>query len=193
MTKHSFKMSDVTGDTRGLARSAMGYDWNYYADDETAIFGTGSDATIAWDGDSLNLTSAATEVSGTLGVTGVLTAAVGVTATTGTLTVADGGAVTQGTSKSTAVTLAKLTGAVTTHGAALADDALVTFTVTNSAVAVTDNVILNHKSGGTLGSYNVQAHTIAAGSFKITLQNVSGGALSEALVLSYTVVKGAVS
>ena len=174
MAKHTFKMTDVTGDARVLARSAMGYDWNYYADDETIIFGSGSDATIAWDGSAL-------------------AANVGVTFTTGTITVADGGAVTQATSKSTAVTLAKLTGAVTTHAAALADDALVTFTVTDTAVAATDNVILNHKSGGTLGSYNVQAHTIAAGSFKITIQNVSGGSLSEALVLSFTVVKGAIT
>jgi hypothetical protein len=174
MAKHTFKMSDVTEDTRVLARSAMGYDWNYYADDETIIFGSGSDATIAWDGSAL-------------------AANVGVTFTTGTITVADGGAITQATSKSTGVTLANLTGAVTTHAAALADDALVTFTVTDTAVAATDNVILNHKSGGTLGSYNVQAHTIAAGSFKITIQNVSGGALSEALVLSFTVVKGSIT
>jgi hypothetical protein len=40
MTKLSFAMTDVTPDTRILARSAMGYDWNYYADDETIIFGT---------------------------------------------------------------------------------------------------------------------------------------------------------
>ena len=63
-------MSDVTGDARVLARSALGYDFNYFADDETLIFGTGSDATLSWDGDSLNVTSAATEVSGTLAVAG---------------------------------------------------------------------------------------------------------------------------
>ncbi len=40
MTKHTFKQSDVTGDTRGLARSAMGYDWNYLADAETFLFGS---------------------------------------------------------------------------------------------------------------------------------------------------------
>ena len=56
MTKHTFKMSDVTGDTRLLARSALGYDFNYFADDETLIFGTDRDATILWDGDSLNIT-----------------------------------------------------------------------------------------------------------------------------------------
>ena len=70
MAKHSFKMSDVTEDTRVLARSALGYDFNYFADDETIIFGTDSDATLAWDGDSLNVTSSATEVSGTLSVAG---------------------------------------------------------------------------------------------------------------------------
>jgi hypothetical protein len=80
MTKLSFAMTDVTPDTRILARSAMGYDWNYYADDETIIFGTDSDATIAWDGDSLEVTSADTNFSA------------GVTLTTGDMTVTAGDA-----------------------------------------------------------------------------------------------------
>ena len=40
MAKHTFAMSDVTGDTRVIARSAKGYDWNYLADDETLLFGS---------------------------------------------------------------------------------------------------------------------------------------------------------
>ena len=40
MAKHTFAMSDVTGDTRVVARSAKGYDWNYLADDETLLFGS---------------------------------------------------------------------------------------------------------------------------------------------------------
>jgi hypothetical protein len=80
MAKHTFKMTDVTGDARVLARSAMGYDWNYYADDETAIFGSGSDATISWDGNSLEVTSAATNFSAA------------VTLTTGDMTVTAGDA-----------------------------------------------------------------------------------------------------
>tara|TARA_R110002020_G_scaffold224618_1_gene434422 strand:- start:1374 stop:1802 length:429 start_codon:yes stop_codon:yes gene_type:complete len=80
MTKHSFTMASVTEDTRVLARSAMGYDWNYYADDETIIFGSGSDATIAWDGDSLEVTSADTNFSAA------------VTLTTGDMTVTAGDA-----------------------------------------------------------------------------------------------------
>ncbi len=63
-----------------------------------------------------------------------------------------GGAVTQATDKSTAVTLNTATGAITMNNASLADATNVTFTVTDSAVAATDTVIVNHKSGGTLGS-----------------------------------------
>ena len=92
MTKHSFTMASVTGDTRVLARSAMGYDWNYYADDETIIFGSDSDATIAWDGDSLEITSADTNHSGTLTSTGLFTATAAATVTTGDLTVTAGDA-----------------------------------------------------------------------------------------------------
>ena len=40
MTKHTFKLSDVTEDTRELARTALGYDWNYFADAETILFGS---------------------------------------------------------------------------------------------------------------------------------------------------------
>ena len=40
MAKHTFAMSDVTGDTRGLARVSYGYDWNFLSDDETLLFGT---------------------------------------------------------------------------------------------------------------------------------------------------------
>ena len=63
MTKHTFAMTDVTGDTRILARSALGYDWNYLADDETLIFGTDSDATITWDGSALNVTGTTVEIT----------------------------------------------------------------------------------------------------------------------------------
>jgi hypothetical protein len=54
-------------------------------------------------------------------------------------------------------------------------------------------VIVNHASGGTAGSYLVQANSIAAGSFKITISNVSAGNLGEAIVLNYVALKGASS
>ena len=104
-----------------------------------------------------------------------------------------GGTVTQGTSKSTGVTLNAASGQITMHNASLADAAEVTFTVTNSEVSATDVVVVNHGSAGTAGAYVVQANTLAAGSFKITVGNVSGGPLAEAIVLNFVALKGASS
>ena len=106
---------------------------------------------------------------------------------------ASGGQVTQATSKSTGVTLSTRSGQITMHNAALADVTNVTFTVTNTEVAVGDTVTVNHASAGTLGAYLVSAHTIADGSFKITVRNISGGSLGEAIVLNFNVIKGAVA
>jgi hypothetical protein len=108
-------------------------------------------------------------------------------------TVGLGGAVTQETSKATTVVLNKPCGRITLHNAELAAAAEVSFTVTCSEVAVGDVVLVNHSSAGTGGAYLVQANTIAAGSFKITVSNVSAGALSEAIVLSYAIFKAAAS
>ena len=47
MAKHTFAMSDVTGDTRVIARSAKGYDWNYLADDETLLFGSTDETALS--------------------------------------------------------------------------------------------------------------------------------------------------
>ena len=104
-----------------------------------------------------------------------------------------GTSVTQATSKSTGVTANAAAGVITLNDAALAAAAEVSFTVTNSEVAATDVVVVNHASGGTAGSYLVQANSLAAGSFKITVANVSAGSLSEAIVLNFVALKGASS
>jgi len=100
----------------------------------------------------------------------------------------DGGTVTQATSKSTAVTLNKKCGTVTLNNAALAADAIVTFTLTNSTIAATDVVVLNHASAGTAGKYSLNAQA-AAGSASINVTNISAGSLSEAIVIRFAVVK----
>lgn len=100
-----------------------------------------------------------------------------------------GGAVPQATNKSTGVTLSKVCGAITLNNASLADATTVSFTVTNTAVAATDTVIVNHSSAGTAASYLVWADSIGAGSFKINVRNVSGGSLGEAIVLTFAVIK----
>ena len=101
----------------------------------------------------------------------------------------DTGSVTQATNKGTGVTLNKPSGVITMNGAALAAAAEVSFAITNSTCTASDNIVVNHASAGTAGSYLVQANTIAAGSFKITVSNVSGGSLSEAIVLNYQIIK----
>lgn len=100
-----------------------------------------------------------------------------------------GGAVTQETSKATGVTLSKICGTITTHNAELADDTTVAFVVTNTLVAATDVVVLSQKSGGTAGDYNIDVDKVAAGQFTINIKNTSGGALSEALVINFAVIK----
>ena len=100
-----------------------------------------------------------------------------------------GGTVTQATSKSTGVTLDKSCGTITMNNAALAAATSVSFTLTCAAIAATDLVIVNIKSGATANSYQVTVSAVAAGSCSIHVRNISGGSLSEAVVLSYAVIK----
>jgi hypothetical protein len=113
--------------------------------------------------------------------------------TAGTLALNDGGIVTQASNKSTAVTLNTHSGQITLNGAALADDTVVSFTLTNSQVEALDVVIVNHGSAGTAASYQISADTVAAGSCKINVRNISGGSLSEAIVLHFAIIHGAAS
>ena len=98
------------------------------------------------------------------------------------------GTVTQETNKSTGVTLNAPCGAITMNGAALNADTTVSFTLTNTSIAATDLLVLNHVSGGTAGAYvlNTQA---AAGSASINVTNISTGSLSEAIVIGFAVIK----
>jgi hypothetical protein len=104
----------------------------------------------------------------------------------------DGGTVTQATDKTTAVTLNKPSGAVTTHAANLAAATVVSFDVNNTLIEATDVVVLSHKSGGTPGSYTLNARA-AAGKFTVDIRNNTAGGLAEALVLAFALIKGATS
>ena len=103
-----------------------------------------------------------------------------------------GGTVTQATSKSTGVTLNKPTGQITMNAAALASETIVSFVLTNTVVAATDLILINHVSGGTGGAYTINGGC-AAGGVTINVRNNTAGSLSEALVLSFAVIKGATS
>ena len=108
--------------------------------------------------------------------------------------VGTGGAVTQLTSKSTGVTLNKITGQITMNNATLNRNSGVSFTMTNSFIAATDVVVVNIASGATLTAYIVGVTVLAAGSCSIHLHNMlSGTDLSEAVVLNFAVIKGAIA
>ena len=100
----------------------------------------------------------------------------------------EGGTVAQSSSKSTTVTLNKKCGQITMNGAALAAATTVSFTLTNSTIAATDLLVLNHVSGGTAGSYLLNAQA-ASGSASINVRNINGSSLSEAIVIGFAVVK----
>jgi len=108
-------------------------------------------------------------------------------------TTGSGGTVTQASNKTTAVTLNKINGEIVMNGAALADDATAAFTFTNSTIAATDVVIVNVASVGTAGAYQVTVGAVAAGSCSISVLNVSGGSLSEAIKLNFAVIKAVAS
>ena len=100
------------------------------------------------------------------------------------------GAVTQGTSKSTGVTLNASMGQITMDSATLNTLTNVTFTLTNSLISVKDVIILNVGSGATSGAYNCWISSMSAGTCTITLRNISGGNLSEAVVINFAVIHG---
>ncbi len=100
-----------------------------------------------------------------------------------------GGTVSQSTNKSTGVTLNKSNGTITMDAASLASLASVSFTLTNSLIAATDVVIVSIKSGATANSYVVGVVATAAGSCVVQIYNSTLGALAEAVVLSFAVIK----
>ncbi len=104
-----------------------------------------------------------------------------------------GGTTTQATSKATGVTLNKVCGQVTMQAAALAAGAKVSFVVTNSACAATDGPRTWVVSGGTANAYRANVTAVAAGSFTVTVENITAGALSEAPVIGFDIGKSVIA
>jgi hypothetical protein len=98
-----------------------------------------------------------------------------------------GGVVTQETSRTTGVTIDKLSGSITLYGAT-GSTSPASFTVTNALVEATDTVVVSQKSGVDL--YNIRVTQVADGSFRITSWT-TGGTTSEQPVFNFTVIKGA--
>lgn len=100
-----------------------------------------------------------------------------------------GAAVTQASSRTTGVTINSPAGAITLVSAA-GSATPASFTVTNSAVAATDTIVLSQKSGTDLLELHVTA--VAAGSFRITFFT-TGGTTTEQPVINFAVVRSAAS
>ena len=97
-----------------------------------------------------------------------------------------GSTVTQATSRTTGVTINAVSGAITLVSAA-GSTTPATFTVTNSAVAATDSIVVCQKSGTDL--YTLSVSAVAAGSFNITF-NTKSGTTTEQPVFNFVVIKG---
>jgi hypothetical protein len=103
-----------------------------------------------------------------------------------------GSTVTQATNKSTAVTLNFVTGQITMNSAALAASTTVTFQLNNTALQADDIILCQVVSGeATAGSYQVWADkVVAATSAQVNVRNITGGSLSEAVVIQYAIIRG---
>lgn len=130
----------------------------------------------------ITLTRAVTASSTIAGANSILSshATAGVGYATGA-----GGAVTQATSRTTGVTVNKAAGAITLVSAA-GSTTPASFTVTNSAVAATDVVVLSQKSG--TDKYDLSVSAVGAGSFEITF-NTKSGTTTEQPVINFAVIK----
>ena len=97
-----------------------------------------------------------------------------------------GGTVTQLVSRTTGVTLDKITGRITLISAAGDNTQWLSFTVTNSTVAATDTVIVNGDVA--TNRYIANVSNVAAGSFEITY--FSFGTAIDQPTFNFSVIKG---
>lgn len=105
-------------------------------------------------------------------------------------TTAAQGTVTQATDKTTGVTLNKSAGRITMNAASLAANTAVSFTLTNSLISANDAIIVNVSGGGTAAAYTTYVSSMTAGSAVLTLRNLTGGALAEAVILNFAIIHG---
>jgi hypothetical protein len=156
------------------------------------VSGTGNITTFSGNITGGNVSIGYALTTGTISATSSITSAFSIksnypTAGIGYATGA-GGTVTQGTSRATGVTLNTVTGNIVLFTVA-GNTTPTTFTLTNSAIANTDVVILNQRSGTNL--YNLLVSQIGAtgGNANITVWT-TGGVTSEAPIINFAVIKG---
>ena len=115
----------------------------------------------------------------TADATGDITTSAGnvvITSATKGIVHTNSGTVTQGTSITTGVTINTTSGIITMHATAIAADENIEFTVTNSTVQADSVILLTMQDENTVvnSQLYVGHHTIASGSFKITVRCAGG-------------------
>lgn len=140
-----------------------------------------------------NTTIGATTPASVKGTTIQATASIGYPAGTG-------GTVTQGTSRTTGVTLNKITGEIVLFATTIAGHDADEFTLTNSTIEANDVFVLSIKSGvaaATRKYYQVHVVSVSAGSCVISVGNIDNAAIptvgTDAPVIQFVVLKGAVA
>ncbi len=103
-----------------------------------------------------------------------------------------GGTVVQPTSKNTTVTLNKICGQITMNNAALAAGASVTFQLNDILITNADCLAVTLRDDFSPANYSVRA-SVGTGGGRISITNISGVSLSEAVVLNFEIVKGTTS
>jgi hypothetical protein len=105
-----------------------------------------------------------------------------------------GTAQTQATSKSTTVAFpsGKTCGTITMNAAALAANATVSFSLTSDQISPNDQIVITHSSGGTMGAYGFAVFPSSSTS-TIYVRNLTGGSLSEAIILRIMILRSTVA
>ena len=143
-----------------------------------------------------------TTVAASSGFLGAINGTVGATtpaAVTGTNVLAttgigynNGGVVDQLTSKETQVTLDKPTGQINMSSSSMDSGASKSFKLNNSTISAYDILVINHISGGTIGGYAFNSST-ANGEATISIRNNTASTEALGLVISFVVIKSAIS
>jgi hypothetical protein len=138
-----------------------------------------------------NLRATVSDTALTLATGVALTGAAAITSSGGGIGYATGagGTGSQSSARTDTVVVNKLCGNITMFSAAQAVDATVTFTLTNSFIAATDFLLVQHISATNGGAWQFSP-VCAGGSATITIRNVSDASITEATPLRFTVIKG---
>lgn len=159
-----------------------------------AVISSGTNENLTIDAKGSGTITLGATSTGNVVVSRTLAASLGITSSGATAGIGyaagAGGAVSQLTDRTTGVTINKITGTITTQATSLAAAALVSFTVTDSAVAIGDTVLVSIQSGPTTVGTIAYVTVVAAGSFQITLKNGHAStADTGAALINFAVIK----